>query len=111
MPTNLDRQAVADAIAAGDAVVLEVLPEPAWAAEHLPGADNLPLDDIDARAPELIAGYDTAVIVYCANRACRNSSEAAARLEQLGYRNVFTYGDGKQDWIEAGLAVERAGAA
>jgi hypothetical protein len=30
----------------------------------------------------------------------------SARLAELGYRQVFRYTEGKQDWIEAGLAVE-----
>lgn len=110
MPTILDRQAVSDAIAAGDTVVLEVLPEPYWAKEHLPGALNLPIDEIDALAPRLLASIDTPVILYCADRACRNSTQAAARLEQLGYRRVFTYEGGKQDWMEADGPVERAAA-
>lgn len=111
MAVNLERQAVSEAIAAGETVVLEVLPEPYWAREHLPGARNLPIDEIDARVPQFLASVDTPVILYCANRACRNSTQAAARLEQLGYRRVFTYKDGKQDWIEAGEPVERSAAA
>ena len=32
---------------------------------------------------------------------------AAKVLEQLGYTNVAVYAGGKQDWQEAGLALER----
>jgi CBS domain-containing protein len=31
---------------------------------------------------------------------------AAARLESLGFRNVFEYRAGKQDWLASGLPVE-----
>jgi len=46
------------------------------------------------------------VIVYCANAACPNPGILARRLDQLGYVDVAAYEGGKQDWIEAGLALE-----
>lgn len=36
---------------------------------------------------------------------------AAARLESLGFRNVFEYKAGKQDWLAAGLPSEGGSAA
>ena len=45
-------------------VVVEVLPEPEYEDEHLPGAVNIPLARIDALAPERLAP-DRAVVVYC----------------------------------------------
>ena len=32
---------------------------------------------------------------------------AAETLRAMGYANVSVYADGKQDWVEAGLAVEK----
>jgi len=90
----------------GEVVVLEALPPSYYEQQHIPGARNLPLDDLDALAPLLIPSKDTAVVTYCSNHACRNSKAAAARLELLGYTNVAAYEAGKQDWIEAGLAVD-----
>jgi rhodanese-related sulfurtransferase len=93
-------------IAAGGVTLLEALPVEHYDKEHLPGARNLPLDDIDALAPTLIAGFDSPVVVYCANAACQNSHIAAARLHALGYREVRVYAGGKEDWFLAGLAFE-----
>lgn len=88
-------------------VLLEALPESYFEAEHLPGARNLPLDQIDALAPTLIGDKASPVVTYCSGPTCQNSKLAAARLEQLGYTEIYAYEGGKEDWIGAGLAVER----
>ena len=77
---------------------------------HLPGARNMPHDRVDELAPALIPSNDAQVVVYCANLPCQNSVAAARRLAALGYTNVREYAEGKQDWIEAGLPVERGAA-
>ena len=40
-----------------------------------------------------------------------NSEIAARRLSTLGYTNVREYAEGKEDWVNAGLPVERGAAA
>ncbi len=88
-------------------VLLEALPPMYYEDAHLPGALNLPHDQVDALAASLIPSQDALVVVYCANLPCPNSVIAAKRLAALGYTNVREYAEGKQDWIEAGLPVER----
>jgi rhodanese-related sulfurtransferase len=78
---------------------------------HLPGAINIPHDRVDELAPRLLPDKTAAIVVYCANAPCKNSGIAAARLVELGYRDVRDYHEGKQDWIEAGLPVETRSAA
>lgn len=96
----------------GDALTLvEALPPKSFADKHLPGAINLPHDQIDELATRLLPDKAAEVVVYCANAPCRNSDIAADRLTELGYTNVRDYHEGKADWIEAGLPVERGAAA
>jgi rhodanese-related sulfurtransferase len=78
---------------------------------HLPGAINIPHDRVDELAPRLLPDETAAIVVYCANAPCKNSGIAAARLVELGYRDVRDYHEDKQDWIEAGLPVETRAAA
>jgi rhodanese-related sulfurtransferase len=69
-------------------------------------AQNLVVDDVRERAAALLPDKDAAIITYCSNIACPNSSQVAAALERLGYTNVRTYAEGIQDWAEAGLPTE-----
>ena len=91
----------------GDRIVLvEALPEPYYRKSHLPGALNLPHDEVDALAPALLPDKGAEIVVYCANLPCQNSEIAADRLTELGYANVREYAEGKQDWIDAGFPTE-----
>lgn len=105
VPT-IARDAVQRHVEAGTAVVLEALPASYYEDAHLPGALNMPVDDAEALAPELIPDKASTVIVYCANLPCANSETVAAKLIALGYPNVFEYAEGKADWVEAGLPTE-----
>lgn len=107
MTDTITREDLRQAMEAGSVLVLEALPPAYFEKEHLPGARNLPLDEIDRLAPVLILDKDQAVVTYCSNTECPNSGIAAQRLRQLGYRNVRKYPGGKQEWVESGLPVER----
>ncbi len=106
MADTISREELQREMAEGAVVVLEALPPMYFAKEHLPGARNLPLDELDDLAPRVVPDKEQAIVTYCSNTACNNSTIAAARLRDLGYRNVRKYPGGKQDWIEAGLPVE-----
>lgn len=75
---------------------------------HLPGAVNIPHDQVDALAPVVLPDKAGKVVVYCSNTSCQNAAIAARRLVQLGYTDVLEYVEGKQGWVEAGLPVERS---
>ena len=108
MTATITRAELVRRITDGDITVLEALPTSYWEAEHLPGAIAFPLDDIDGQAARLLPDKATTIAVYCSNAVCNNSHVVAARLTALGYTSVLRYVEGKQDWIEAGLAVESA---
>lgn len=86
--------------------LVEALGSAYFADAHLPGAINIPPDQVDRLAPQLLPDLDAEIVVYC-SATCRNSEAAAGRLEDLGYRRVLVYPGGKEDWIEHGLRVER----
>ena len=94
-----------------DFIVAEALPASYHVEEHLPGAINLPHDQVDSLAAELLPDKSAHIVVYCSNGPCANSGIASNRLHELGYTNVRDYHEGKQDWISAGLPIEgrRAG--
>ena len=93
-----------------EVVLVETLGPKYYEDAHLPGAINIPHPEVDALAPKMLPDKSAEVVVYCSNRACQNSPQAARRLAALGYENVYDYEEGKQDWIEAGLPIESGAA-
>jgi len=86
--------------------IIEALPPKYFEANHLPGALNIPHDEIRVRAPDMLPDKDAFIVVYCANTECQNSRIATNTLQQMGYVNAFEYVEGKQHWLEANLPVE-----
>ena len=63
MPKEIDRDEVRRLVEAG-AQLVEVLPSSEYEEDHLPGAINLPLRQLEARAIELL-DRSRPVVVYC----------------------------------------------
>src|SRR5262245_29951699 len=109
---EISRQQVQRLMFRSTARLVEVLPEQSFRTAHLPGAVNVPLDaEFEQHIQDAVPDRNTLVIVYCADRQCRLSPEAALQLDRLGYNKVFDYKAGKADWQQAGLEVEKGEAA
>ncbi len=106
MTQTISRSEVQAGLDAGTITLVDALPESYYAQQHLPGALNLIVDDVESRASQLLPDKDAAIVAYCSNPACANSGQVAAKLEQLGYTNVRKYADGIQDWVHAGLPAQ-----
>lgn len=91
--------------------LIEALPPRYFEQAHLPGAINIPHDQVRDMAPTLLPDMNATIVVYCANTPCQNSKMAAITLNQLGYTEVYEYVEGKVDWEEAGLSLEGAATA
>jgi rhodanese-related sulfurtransferase len=89
-------------------ILIEALPEKYYRDGHLPGAIRLGHDEVRQRAAEVLPDKNAFIVVYCANTPCQNSTIAARTLDALGYTNVAEYVGGKQDWVEAGLPLEKS---
>jgi len=63
MPTPIDRDEVQRLVAAG-AQLVEVLPAAEFEEEHLPGAINIPLKELDRETTRQLVRKQP-VIVYC----------------------------------------------
>jgi rhodanese-related sulfurtransferase len=108
MTALITRDELKAAMDAGGVTVVDTLGGEHYAKQHLPGALELVLADVDARASALLPDRDAAIVTYCSNPACGNSGQVADRLTALGYTNVRKYREGIQDWAEAGLPTESA---
>ena len=105
MPTSIDRHELQRLLAEQEAQLVEVLPADEYADEHLPGAINIPLKELDH---ETTGRLDRArpVIVYCYDEQCDMSPRAASRLESIGFEQVYDYSAGKADWGSFGLPLD-----
>ena len=111
MVSSISRDELKAKLDGGDSLILvEALPAMYYEKEHLPGAINLPHDQVDQLAADFLPDKEAEIVVYCANEPCKNSGIAAQRLDQLGYANVRDFEKGKQAWIEAGLPTESSNA-
>ena len=106
MHGTITREELRREIEEGGVTVVEALPPMYFEEGHLPGAIDVPHDQVRELAPALLPDRDARVVVYCASTACQNSGIAAATLVAMGYTEVREYVEGKQDWVEAGLPLE-----
>ncbi|WP_328418301.1 MULTISPECIES: rhodanese-like domain-containing protein [unclassified Micromonospora] len=83
------------------AVVLDVRSPAEFAAGHLPGAVNLPLDELPGAARRF-AGQD--VVAVCASGG--RSAMAAQVLDAAGAR-AWSLTGGTQAWVRAGHPIEQ----
>jgi len=88
-----------------DFVLIDVLGEDHFEEEHIPGAVNIPLDQIALEAKKRF-NEDEDIVVYCKDRECQASPKAAEKLESLGFENVRDYEPGVEGWRMAGNQVE-----
>jgi len=108
--TTIDREALKAGLDAGTLIAVDALPESYYAQQHLPGAVNLAAEDVEDQAGRLLPDKNAAIVTYCSNPACQNSTQVAGKLERLGYINVRKYAGGIQDWTEAGLPTQTGSA-
>ncbi|MBC9711492.1 rhodanese-like domain-containing protein [Streptomyces sp. TRM66268-LWL] len=106
MAALISRDELKAAIDAGTVTVVDALGGEYYAKQHLPGAVPLAPAEVDARAAELLPDRDAAIVTYCSNPACANSTQIADRLTALGYTDVRKYREGIEDWTAAGLPTE-----
>src|SRR4029434_10537183 len=78
--------------------LVETLAETAYHHAHLPGAINLPPDQVDKLAPQLLPDKNAPIVVYSASPIWHASERAARELVAMGYTNVRDYAEGKSDW-------------
>lgn len=84
--------------------LLDVREDNEWEAGHASGAEHLGKGiierDIEGRVPD----KDTELILYCGGGY--RSALAAAALQKMGYRNVYSMAGGWRAWKEASAPVE-----
>ena len=78
------------------ALVVDVRSPEQYEKEHIPGAVNLPLDQLEEKLDQL--PRDKPIVVYCGSSRCTASLKAARLLSEKGFTNVYRYVGGLADW-------------
>jgi rhodanese-related sulfurtransferase/DNA-binding transcriptional ArsR family regulator len=97
---SISHQELLERLRAGDVIVLDVRPPAEFAAGHLPGAVNVPPDELDQRLRAL--PDDRAVVAYCRGPYCVYADDAVRALTTAG-RPAMRLVDGFPEWAAAGL--------
>ncbi|MGH3712316.1 MAG: ArsR/SmtB family transcription factor [Micromonosporaceae bacterium] len=98
----VDRDELLRRANAGDVVVLDVRPAEEYAAGHVPGALNVPLDQLADRLGELPT--DGRIVAYCRGAYCVLAHDAVRLLTARG-RDAARLADGMLEWRLAELPV------
>ena len=98
----VSHEELADRLLDGVVTLIDVRPGEEFAAGHIPGAVNIPLDELPRRLGELPA--DRAIVAYCRGPYCVFAFEAVATLRAKGYE-ARRLADGYPQWWAAGRPV------
>ncbi|MDD9272221.1 rhodanese-like domain-containing protein [Paenibacillus sp. GCM10023248] len=87
-----------------DFVLIDVRSSKAYEECHIPGAINLPSNQINEAATAHLS-KEQVIVVYCWGPACNGATKGAARLSGLGFRVKEMLG-GIEYWRKEGNEVE-----
>lgn len=86
--TNINK-GITDFHNTSGALLLDVRSPREYREGHIPGSENIPLQDLD-EVTFVAEDKDTAIFVYC--RSGARSHQAESDLRYMGYRNVTNIG-------------------
>jgi len=101
----LPREELLSRVREGLVTVIDVRPPLEYAAGHVPGAVNVPLNELE----QYLHGLDKAqeIVAYCRGPHCVLAFDAVAKLRQNGLK-ARRLEDGYPEWKSAGLPVEES---
>jgi len=91
-----------------DTVVINALGKDSFLAKHIPGSINIPAENVEEWAKQVVPDKDQEIIVYCASPDCPASPKAAEKLTEMGYSNVYDFEDGITGWLNANYTISHS---
>ena len=79
----------------GTQIIVDVRMQEEYDSGHIPGAICIPNESIGTEPPEELPDFDQIILIYC--RSGNRSKQAAQKLFDMGYINVYEFG-GINDW-------------
>jgi phage shock protein E len=84
------------------AMLVDVRSAAEFSSGHLPGAVNIPLDEVERRIPELVKDRSRVILLHC--QSGMRSGMAQGKLKRLGYEACWNLGS----YGQAAAVVEQA---
>lgn len=100
---SISREELLHRLNEGDITLLDVRPPEEFASGHLPGAVNIPAEELEGRLSELLKGRE--VVAYCRGPYCVLSLNVMKILQTNGFL-ARCLEDGFPEWKAAGLEVQ-----
>lgn len=99
----------AKAIIEAGGLVIDARTAGEYADGHLPGALLVDYYDMGRYLDEImpLLSPELEIMIYCAGVDCEDSELLARELFMLGYKKLVVFKGGYEEWIEAGLPIER----
>lgn len=89
--TQIDQETAKEMMLRDDGhVIVDVRQQDEYDAGHIPGAILIPNESIGTKRPEQLPNLDQIILVYC--RSGNRSKQAAQKLFDMGYTNVYEFG-------------------
>ena len=99
----IPRQELLKRIEQGLVIVLDVRPPLEYEAGHVPGAINIPLQELEQRLKDF--DHNKEIVAYCRGPHCILAFDAVAKLREQGFK-ASRLEDGFPEWKTEGLPVE-----
>ncbi|MEW6693657.1 putative adenylyltransferase/sulfurtransferase MoeZ [Tepidimonas thermarum] len=87
------------------AAVIDVCSPQEFAAGHVTGARNIPLEALAQQLPQAVKNKATPLVLVCASGV--RSRRAVAIAKQLGYEKAVSLAGGMAAWRNANLPVQK----
>ena len=88
------------------AVVVDVSEADEFAAGHITGARNIPVNQLEERLPQVVKNKAVPLVLVCGSGA--RAQRCLAQAKSLGYEKAVVLGGGLRAWKEANLPVEKS---
>ena len=83
-------------------ILLDTRAAEQFATGHIDGALSFPLANMLPEKCKLLLPLEVKIVVYCQSSSCNASRTAAQKLKSFGYKDVWDYHGGINEWTAKG---------
>lgn len=85
-----------------DLLIIDILSKENFDSRRIPGAINIPFkndENFICEVEKRVLSKDGRIVIYCLNKQCPLSSQAAGKLDNAGFANVYYLKEGIEGWF------------